>query len=132
MYFTSMFWQDRSDLTDNPAVPALQRRGGTGDGTVGAVLVAGLARHGRGEGGAGAACRGGRSAAGQGGARADPLVLALAQTHKRAFLKSFVRVLLDSLTGIGMGINVQCLNFQCVTHTQKENVTSILQFSKHW
>lgn len=47
-----------TSLTYNPAVPALQGRGGTGDRTVGAVLVASLARHGRGEGGAGAPCGG--------------------------------------------------------------------------
>lgn len=35
-------------LTDDPAVSALQGRGGTGDRTVGAVLVANLARHGGG------------------------------------------------------------------------------------
>lgn len=39
-----------ADLTDNPAVPALQCRGGTSDRTVGAVPVASLAGHGRGEG----------------------------------------------------------------------------------
>lgn len=48
----------RPSLTYDPAVPALQGRGGTGDRTVGAVLVASLARHGRGEGGAGAPCGG--------------------------------------------------------------------------
>lgn len=98
-------------LTDNPAVPALQCRGGTGDRTVGTVPVAGLARHGRGEGRAGAACRGGRSAAGQGGARADPLVLALAQTHKHAFLKALFGS--SSSTGRHTRIHgkVQCLNF---------------------
>lgn len=70
-----------ADLTNNSAVPALQGRRGTGDGAVGTVLVAGLAGHGSGQGGAGAACRGGGGAAGQGGARADPLVLALRPTH---------------------------------------------------
>lgn len=68
-------------LTDYPAVPALQGRGGTGDRTVGAVLVASLAGHGRGEGGAGAPCGGRGGAAGQGGAGADPLVLALPHKH---------------------------------------------------
>lgn len=68
-------------LTDDPAVSALQCRGGTGDRTVGAVFVASLARHGRVKGGAGAPCRGWGSAAGQSGAGADPLVLSLAQTN---------------------------------------------------
>lgn len=68
-------------LTDNPAVPALQGGGGTGDRAVGTVPVAGLARHRRREGGAGAACGGGGGAAGQGGARADPLVLDLEKTE---------------------------------------------------
>lgn len=70
------------DLTDDPAVSALQGGGGTGDGAVGTVLVASLAGHGGGKGGAGAPCRGGGSAAGQGGAGADPLVLALEKTHQ--------------------------------------------------
>lgn len=48
----------RKCLTDDPAVSALQGRGGTGDRTVGAVLVASLARHGGGKGGAGAPSRG--------------------------------------------------------------------------
>lgn len=77
-----------ADLTDNPAVPALQCWGGTGNRTVGAVLVASLSRHGRREGGAGAACRGRGSAAGQGGAWADPLILALEEKHIHAFLKA--------------------------------------------
>lgn len=55
-----------ADLTNYPAVSALQRGGGTGDGSIGTVLVPGLAWHGGGEGGAGAACRWGGSAAGQG------------------------------------------------------------------
>lgn len=82
-HFLSLFnfWRVLEALTDNPAVPALQGGGGTGDRTVGTVFVAGLAWHGRGEGGAGAARWGGGSAAGQGGARADPLVLALRHTH---------------------------------------------------
>lgn len=83
-----MFANKRANLTDNPAVSALQCGGGAGDGTVGTVLVASLAGHGRGEGGAGAACWWGGSAAGQSGAGADPLVVTLRTTHTHTFVNS--------------------------------------------
>lgn len=51
MFITGVLCESaHADLTDNPAVPALQCRGGTSDRTVGAVPVASLAGHGRGEG----------------------------------------------------------------------------------
>ena len=67
----------RGVLTDDAAVPALEGGGGAGDGAVGA----GLSGHVGWQGGAGAACGWRRGAAGQGGARTDPLVVALGK-HK--------------------------------------------------
>ena len=61
-------------LTDDAAVPALQGRGGAGDGAVGtAVSVPRVHWGARGQRGAGATSRGRRCAAGQTGARTDPL-----------------------------------------------------------
>lgn len=112
MYSCSLrafYVNQHADLTDNPAVPALQCRGGTSDRTVGAVPVASLAGHGRGEGWAGAACRWGGSAAGQGGTRADPLVLALGWTQINTVLKIF---LAPTAPLAHMGINGKSTAFE--------------------